>query len=329
MPDLRPPVLVPPSAGAPPIAPGAPPVDPDPPEPAPDRPGVVPLRPLGLGDVLDGAWATIRRHPRATLGVSSVLSLLQILLVTAGQIAIYAALPRVRVDPTTGEARVGAAALIGQLGAGAGTLVIGAVVGGVLTGMLTVVITEDVLGRRVELSAVWRRVRRRVGRLIGLSLIAGVVPTLALGLLVVPGVWLWGGWAVAVPVLIVEDRRVVASLRRSWRLVRGSFWRVWGVRALGVLVAEVVALLFGVPFLVLAQVTGNGPEPTASSAVPLGYLFITAVGAVLAATVATPIRAGVDALLYVDLRIRREGLDIALRLSRTDRTGPMSAPVPM
>ena len=38
---------------------------------------------------------------------------------------------------------------------------------------------------------------------------------------------------------------------------------------------------------------------------------------VLATTVSTPIRAGVDALLYVDLRIRREGLDIALRLQAT------------
>jgi hypothetical protein len=34
---------------------------------------------------------------------------------------------------------------------------------------------------------------------------------------------------------------------------------------------------------------------------------------VLSATLTEPVRAGIDALLYVDLRMRREGLDIVLQ----------------
>jgi hypothetical protein len=42
-------------------------------------------------------------------------------------------------------------------------------------------------------------------------------------------------------------------------------------------------------------------------------LVIGAIGSILAATVTRPISAGVNVLLYVDLRMRREGLDLTLR----------------
>ena len=40
--------------------------------PAP-KPGVIPLRPLGLGEILDGSFATIRRNPKATLGIAAII----------------------------------------------------------------------------------------------------------------------------------------------------------------------------------------------------------------------------------------------------------------
>src|SRR5687767_11648313 len=44
------------------------------------KPGVVPLRPLGLGEVLDGAVALVRGYPRAALGVSAVVALVTTLI---------------------------------------------------------------------------------------------------------------------------------------------------------------------------------------------------------------------------------------------------------
>ena len=37
------------------------------------RPGIVPLRPLGLGEILDGAFQAIRTNPRTMLGVSALV----------------------------------------------------------------------------------------------------------------------------------------------------------------------------------------------------------------------------------------------------------------
>ena len=34
---------------------------------------MIPLRPLGVGEILDGAFASIRRNPRTILGISAVI----------------------------------------------------------------------------------------------------------------------------------------------------------------------------------------------------------------------------------------------------------------
>jgi hypothetical protein len=56
--------------------------------------------------------------------------------------------------------------------------------------------------------------------------------------------------------------------------------------------------------------TGSSTVATAAPTV-LG-VAISAIGSIVAATCTRPISAGVTVLLYTDMRIRREGLDIAL-----------------
>ena len=49
-------------------------------------------------------------------------------------------------------------------------------------------------------------------------------------------------------------------------------------------------------------------------------LVAFAVGSLLATTLATPVLAGAIALLYVDRRIRREGLDVTLAAAARQRS---------
>ena len=53
--------------------PSAPPSYPWQSQPQAPKPGVIPLRPLGVGEILDGAFTSIRRNPRATLGIAALL----------------------------------------------------------------------------------------------------------------------------------------------------------------------------------------------------------------------------------------------------------------
>lgn len=274
----------------------------------PPRRGCVALRPLGLADILDGSFRVIRRNPGATLGLSAVLAVIRVAVTAGLQLGAYRTLNSVQLELL-------------------GTLVVGAALGTVLTGMLTLVVTQDVLGVRISTREVLTRLRGRAWALLGLALVITVFESLALLPLLVLGVWLWGLWAVAVPVLMVERSTVRGALSRSRRLVSGLWWRVWGIRALGFLLASLLGALVTVPFILLASlVTGSGFTATGvNSGVPVAYVLIISVGSVLSSTLTSPIRAGIDALLYLDLRMRREGLDIVLH-SQASPVRPVAPP---
>jgi len=274
----------------------------------PPRRGCVALRPLGLADILDGSFRVIRRNPGATLGLSAVLAVIRVAVTAGLQLGAYRFLSTVQLELV-------------------GTLLISAALGTVLTGLLTLVVTQDVLGVRISTREVLTRLRGRAWALLGLALVITVLESLALLPLLVLGVWLWGLWAVAVPVLMVERSTVRGALSRSRRLVSGLWWRVWGIRALGFLLASLLGALVTVPFILLASLlTGSGFTATGvNSGVPVAYVLIISVGSVLSSTLTSPIRAGIDALLYLDLRMRREGLDIVLH-SQASPVRPVAPP---
>jgi hypothetical protein len=270
----------------------------------------VPLRPLGVGDILDGAFKAVRRNPRVMFGLSSGFAVVQVLLTTAMSLVVF----RNLADINASDGNVGLGPLIGTEGLEFLTIFVTLLLGGVLTGMLAIVVTQDVLGRRVGIGEVWANVRPRLWTLIGLSVVTSVLQFLGVFACIAPGVWLWGIWAVAVPACMVEKTTIRGALGRSKGLVAGTFWRVWGIRALGYLVLQVVSSLITVPFLLLGVFAGSGLDNLVqSNGTPVALLLLINLGSLIAATLTAPIRAGVDALLYVDLRMRKEGLDIALQ----------------
>jgi hypothetical protein len=295
---------------------------PGPPAARPRHAGI-PLRPLGIGDILDGTFTTIRRNPRATLGLAAVLVTVQQALAAAAQLGTEG-LPS--VADLSGESF--SVELIGGYGGIVGAL-ISAVIGAVLTGMLVVVVSEDVLGRQVTVAQVWARVRPRIWALLLASALAGLLPYAGLILLVVPGIILWGGWALTTPALVLEGIGPFRALRRSWRLAWPAFGRVWGVRTLSRLLGALIQYLVAVPFVALGiAVTAllGGDEGDRLSVLAL---IAVVLGGIAAGTLTAPFLAGVLALLYLDRRMRAEGLDIVVRRqARRERSGELRLPGP-
>src|SRR5690349_21204805 len=82
------------------------------------KPGVIPLRPLGVGEILDGAFASIRRNPRTILGISAVIITISAIVSTALSLTLLnlaggVSLPQPGQQMTTRQAEH----LIGQLAA--------------------------------------------------------------------------------------------------------------------------------------------------------------------------------------------------------------------
>lgn len=295
-------------------------------EPVSDEPvyqpavGGIPLRPLGVGELLDGTFTTIRRNPRATIGLAAVLITVQQVLVVGAQL-LTGDIPT--LTGFTGNTM--SLELVGGFGGLIGTL-LSAVVGAVLTGMLVVVVSEDVLGRRVTAGQVWARVQPRVWALLLAAAIAGLVPYLGLVFLIVPGVILWGAWALTTPALVLERLGPFQALRRSWQLAWPAFPRVWSIRTLSELLAALMQFLVAVPFAIAGTLLAFALGTDEGGELPVVALVLVVLGGIVAGTLTAPFLAGVLALLYVDRRMRAEGLDLVLQ--RQARAGRSAVPRP-
>src|SRR5580692_1307079 len=115
-------------------------------QPQAPKPGVIPLRPLGVGEILDGAFTSIRRNPRATLGVAALLLTASAVITTTLSLLLVHYLGSVNL-PTPGQQLTTSQAthLLTRMGevlapTAAVSLVLAFIVDTVLTGLLTVVI---------------------------------------------------------------------------------------------------------------------------------------------------------------------------------------------
>jgi membrane-anchored glycerophosphoryl diester phosphodiesterase (GDPDase) len=141
-----------------------------------------------------------------------------------------------------------------------------------------------------------------------------VALVLVLGLAVL---WAWLGTKLAlVPSVIVLERAgVVQSVRRSWRLTEGYFWRTFGIILLvGVIVgtaAQVVVQPVSIAGTVLAAIidpTGSGAALT----ITVVTTVVTMALSILVGAITSVVQAAVIAVVYIDLRMRTEGLDLEL-----------------
>jgi hypothetical protein len=312
-------------------------------------PGGIPLRPLGLGDILNGAVTSARRNPAATFGLAAIVMTLYGIVAAIFEAIESSQLGRLTsAEQTLNNGHTLSAQqadnLLGSFFGGilpafVATILLSLVLNSALTGMLSGVIGRGILGRRVELAQAWRA--GRVGPVIGttlLLLLIGicvplpviiVVVVLALlhlgpvaallGVLggiasVVFGLVIYVRLSVTLPALVLERVSPTSAIKRSFELSRGSSWRLFGILLLTQIIVGIASLVLTIPFSLLgslaggsASLFGGGPHETLAS------VIIAAIGGIAASTVTAPISAGVVVLLYADLRMRREGLDLALR----------------
>ncbi|MQA95963.1 MAG: hypothetical protein GEV11_15405 [Streptosporangiales bacterium] len=309
------------------------------------KPGVIELRPLGLGEMLDGAFNVIRRNPAATLGLSAiVMGITTVLNSLVGVMLLGEAQRMSQLDPEAVE-MTDIASMLGRVFTGVAiTLVVTLFATLVLTGMLTVVVGRATLGYKISMGDAWRAALPRIGTLLGVSLLvfagsfAFFIAVIAIfgGLMYAAGpdsgtaafvgilsiflfpaafvvmIWLYVGWALSTPAVVLERQGVIAAMKRSFRLVKGSWWRTFGILLLTAILAGLISGILPLPFQGIASIFADPNEPSATGAY-IASIVITTIGSGIAATIATPFQAGVTVLLYVDQRIRKEGLDLALR----------------
>jgi hypothetical protein len=307
-----------PQQSAPWSAPG-----PSAPPPVGSRP-VIPLRPLGLGDVLAGAFTVFRRNARVLLLwsvlLSGVLGLLSTLASTFGQQALQSRVFRALDGGTDGDSIV-AGSITLWLVLSAGLPFLAYLGRAFLVAPVAADTGQRVLGRRATFRGLWALLagrRRSVVAWILLQLAAGAVVGVVFVLVLVAAVaalvggdagawgyvvavllvvlgagvlvaWLDTKFAFTVPTIALEGRTVFAAAAQSWRLTRGAFWRTFGIRLLVTVVFGFAVSIASTPLTIGAVFVGGTFDPLGQtglgSGAGAGATVAVVVGSLLAIAV--------------------------------------------
>jgi hypothetical protein len=267
------------------------------------------LRPLGIGEILDVAIKVYRAR---------FATLVKVVGIVVGPVSVVTALVQVSSFPDGAQLGTAPEEVSPDTDfefAELGTFVAGLVVVGVLSFIASQLATAAsfrvVSGAYLDEEPGWKEslrfARSRLGPLVWLSIVLGFFLVLGFLACIVPGVYLWGAWAVAVPVLLLEDHRGQHALRRSRALVRGRWWPTAAVLVLAFLLAGIVQSIFS--GLLAGAVVAAGTNDLVNAAAQ-------AVANTAASVLTTPFSAAVTTAVYFDLRVRKEGFDLELLARR-------------
>lgn len=324
--------------------------------PAP-RPGIVPLHPFGFGTILGRSFVALRQNPKVLLGFALCVQVVSyiVLIVATGGVA-FASFSRLEtLQPGTDDydaVMIGSIAATGITGfvLGLATAALGVIVQGVVVSE----VASAVVAEKPTLGEVWRRVKPVAWRLIGYTFLVTLAALIAIavigGLLFAVGVavlplailggilailgaiplslWLTTKLLLVPAIIILEHAGIRTAIVRSWRLTRRRFWPTLGIVVIISFTFGAIAQLVSIPtsFISLGFTTALTPTGDPEPAAIIGYIastLLTQVLTLFVQCVAVIVQSTATALIYVDCRMRHEGLDLDLQtyVERRDAGG--------
>ncbi|MGI8825577.1 MAG: hypothetical protein ACR2JC_08020 [Chloroflexota bacterium] len=233
------------------------------------------LRPLSLGDLLDTTFALYRQNFALLAGIVAVLTVPQTLL-------------GILFD-----------AIGGRIAGSLVTDLLAFLFSQLITGSLAIAISRRYLDESVTIEQAYAT----VGVTTFLSLLGGVILyalIVAVGFvfLIIPGIYLSIRLAFYPQGIVIERLGIFQAFARSGHLVKGTWWRVFGILIVLYLLTLFLELVAVALATKLVSAGGSGP-----------HIVGTIISAVVAILVQPVLLTGLT-LLYYDLRIRKEGFDI-------------------
>ena len=316
------------------------------------KPGIIPLRPLSIGDIYQGAFAAIKTNARTMFGfTAALLGVVLVISIGINYAIINLVLPNY-LSPSSPYAAVftSLSGSFSQLGGSllqvlATVLLSGLIVVAVSRSVLGRVASSKEVWERTKskflpliglniITSIISGLMMIIGIVVFFVLLASVASTAKtdreflqdlgvslVGLLILMVIsalvssYLSIKFSVASPTMVLENLGVFAAIGRSWSLTRGNFWRLFGINILTAIITSMVAGIFvgiadalGAIFIVVGS---SSPEDVIAS-LNTTYILIM-VMSTIAQLLILPFTSSVNALLYIDLRMRKEGLDVELR----------------
>jgi hypothetical protein len=313
------------------------------------------LRPMSVGDMLDAAFRLYRQHFLTFVGIVALLQVPMAMLQFAAQLPYLQALRDFATRPprhAPGASPLDIFPFAQLLPYYA--LIVGLsifqylLVYNLMTGALANAISRSYLGKPISIISAYSIGFKRFIALIlasltpfaiGLALVAvivgcafgtfytmgvragdrpyiGLAVVAAIGLI---GVVIVGGIAalffyvrllLTTQAIVLEGRGPWAGLARSWRLVGQAFWRSLGILLLVYAFIYIVSLVVQLPLIAAGAFFGMLLN---NSVLYQGIASLVTYGVLI---LVLPLQFTIFTLLYYDLRIRKEGYDLELKIEQ-------------
>ncbi len=259
------------------------------------------LRPLAIGEILDVAIKIYR---------SRFASLVKVVAVVVTPVSVLGALVRLSTSSeldllltpgVTGPDPEGSEIALAM----SGFLVVG-LLGFIASQLATAASLRILSGAYLGEVPGWKESLRfaasKLASLVWLAMLLGFFLVLGFLACVIPAAYLYVAWAVATPVLLVEDVRGRRALKRSRALVKGRWWPMAALLLLSIILAGIVQLALSGLLVGVVEAGDNDVVRAVAEAIADSA----------ASVLTTPFTAAVIVAAYFDLRVRKEGFDLEL-----------------
>lgn len=159
--------------------------------------------------------------------------------------------------------------------------IVSIVAGVLMTGAVIHAVSEQYVRQRISIGEAYRFALGRLGPMLGAAVLAGLaVFGMAITVIGIPAAVYFGvRWLFVYQAALLEGTGARAALSRSSALVKGTWWRVFGI-----------ILVIGIIVFAASAILG----------------LIPVVGSVIGTILVTPFGVAGGTLLYYDLRVRKE-----------------------
>ena len=274
------------------------------------------LRPMDFTEILDRMFSLYRSHFRLFLSICSVYFVVGLAASLLNGISMIS---------LSGS---------GQSGMAIGIIVIDSLLTSIVmffvTGALVFASAQAYLGNDTDAPAAFRQAKRRFWHYFGTNLLYGlVVGLLMITCIGIPFALFFGvRWLFCSLGALFEEKSAVGALKRSSELVKGGWWRVFGI------MIGIFLLVFFVQFIIqfsllfvlgLTQATtGDGDllemlrrmfTPQLTSWREFAAFSIQNFISIAVTSLMLPVAVVGMTLVYFDQRIRKEAFDIEMRVT--------------
>ncbi len=271
------------------------------------------LQPMGLSDILDGMFTLYRNH--ISLYIRIVIVFFAISYVT-DKLLMFSLLNSVSA---------------GNLGAVFLLSIVSILLSLYIVGVLSYATAHVFLGQNISAGNAFLHTLRLFAKLLGCGIIYFLVlGGLSITIIGIPfAIYFFIRWGFSTLPLLLEEKTIMGSLKRSSELVKGTWLRVFGITILIILIVQMIQTIFSTsigmvfslfPATYEIQAVGiveNFRRLFAPSPVDIGWpiYLIRSFITMGIHSILLPIGSIGGTLLYFDLRIRKEAYDLEMQVT--------------